>query len=111
MWRLGLRKRATRSPQPEAGEPKTLSRWPSIAEFMGQPLSTLHRWAREGMPVERRGRRIVASRDRLSEWLAKETGAAAPVHIAQDEDRDLTPDLAGKKARRHRAARKAARKS
>jgi hypothetical protein len=33
-----------------------LKGWQQIVEFLGQPVSVAERWAREGMPVERKGR-------------------------------------------------------
>jgi hypothetical protein len=75
-----------------AGEPR-LTGWPAIAHFLGQPIAVAQRWAKEGMPVERKGRSMTASRDELSKWLGREAGARQPVHITQTTDSDLLEDL------------------
>lgn len=71
----------------------TLTGWPAIAHFLGQPVAVAQRWAKEGMPVERKGRYMTASRDELSKWLAREAGTREPVHITQTSDSDLLADL------------------
>lgn len=71
----------------------TLTGWPAIAHFLGQPVAVAQRWAREGMPVERKGRYMTASRDELSKWLGREAGTREPVHITQTTDSDLLADL------------------
>ena len=63
-----------------------LKGWKEIAQFLGQPSSTAQRWAREGMPVEHRGRVVQAYPDKLNLWLGRETHE--PVQIATE-----TPDL------------------
>jgi hypothetical protein len=35
-----------------------LKGWAAIAKFLGQPVSTLQRWATEGMPLTRIGRYV-----------------------------------------------------
>jgi hypothetical protein len=49
---------------------------------LGQPTSTARRWAKEGMPVERKGRRVEAWPDKLNLWLGHET--REPVQIATE---------------------------
>jgi len=50
--------------------------WPAIAQFLAMPQSTVARWAKEGMPVRREGRNVVASPEELNPiFLA--TGNAA----------------------------------
>lgn len=68
-----------------------LKGWQQIAEFLGQPASVAGRWAQEGMPVERKGRFVYASREKLSQWLGRES-AGEPVHIST-ESTDLSSEL------------------
>jgi len=67
-------------------KPAVLEGWNQIAHFLGQPTSTAQRWAKEGMPVERKGRGVLAWPDKLNLWLGRET--REPVQIATE-----TPDL------------------
>jgi hypothetical protein len=79
-------------PRQEKGEQsESLKGWQQIAEFLGQPVSVAERWAHEGMPVERRGRYVYASREGLRRWLGRES-AGEPVQIA-NEDIDLSAEL------------------
>ena len=66
--------------------------WPAIAELLGMPSSTAHRWAKEGMPVRRDGRNVVASPDELNQWVQRTSGEAAGVHVAV-AGADLLKDL------------------
>lgn len=68
-----------------------LKGWQQIAGFLGQPASVAERWAQEGMPVERKGRFVYASREKLSQWLGRES-AGEPVHISS-ESTDLSSEL------------------
>lgn len=68
-----------------------LKGWQQIAEFLGQPTSVAGRWAHEGMPVERKGRFVYASREKLGQWLGRES-AGEPVHIST-ESTDLSSEL------------------
>ena len=70
-----------------------LKSWKSIAEFLGQPTTTVQRWAKTGMPVTRDGRIVTASREKLSRWLGETTGASGQVHIAEAHEKDLTAEL------------------
>jgi hypothetical protein len=70
-----------------------LTGWPKIAKYLGQPVSVAHRWAKDGLPVERKGRAMTAKPEGLSKWLGNEVGAQAPVHIAQSSDEDLLTNL------------------
>jgi hypothetical protein len=75
--------------------------WPAIAQFLGMPNSTVHRWAKEGMPVRREGRNVVASPDELNRWLQRTSGEAAGVHVATsgaDLIKDLRASLAAQKS-------------
>jgi hypothetical protein len=67
-------------------KPEVLKGWKDIAHFLGQPTSTAQRWAREGMPVERKGRMVEAQPESLNLWLARVSHE--PVQIATE-----TPDL------------------
>ena len=66
--------------------------WPNIANYLGQPVSVAQRWAKSGMPVERKGRSMTARADELSRWLGKESRKEA-VHIAQAPDEDMLGEL------------------
>ena len=81
-----------RAPKTDPASP-FLTGWPAIAHFLGQPVAVAQRWAKEGMPVERKGRYMTASRDELSKWLGREAGSRQPVHITQTTDSDLLQDL------------------
>ena len=70
-----------------------LTGWPTIARYLGQPTSVAQRWAKSGMPVERKGRSMTARPEELAKWLGKEAGTKEPVHIAQPGDEDLLADL------------------
>jgi len=51
-----------------------LQGWQEIAAFLGQPVAIAQRWARsEGMPAERKGRYVYASREKLNHWLGRES--------------------------------------
>src|SRR5256885_16641811 len=76
-------------PKPKP-RPAVLEGWNQIAHFLGQPTSTAQRWAKEGMPVERKGRAVLAWPDKLNLWLGRET--REPVQIAT-ETRDLFDEL------------------
>jgi phage terminase Nu1 subunit (DNA packaging protein) len=71
--------------------PDELKGWGQIAAFLGQPTSAIQRWAKAGMPVERRGRYVYSSREQLNRWLGRES-AGEPVHIATPET-DLSTEL------------------
>ena len=66
--------------------------WKQIGEYLAQPVATVQRWAKSGMPVRREGRFMVASQEELSRWLGRESGTKQPVHIATD-NADLSGDL------------------
>jgi phage terminase Nu1 subunit (DNA packaging protein) len=68
-----------------------LKGWQEIASFLGQPMSVAQRWAESGMPVEKRGRYVFSSRDKLNRWLGREA-AGEPVQIATKET-DLGAEL------------------
>jgi hypothetical protein len=66
--------------------------WPNIAKYLGQPVAVAQRWAKDGMPVERKGRSMTARPGELSTWLGKESKKEA-VHIAQTADEDMLGEL------------------
>ena len=69
-----------------------LQGWQEIAAFLGQPVAVAQRWARsEGMPAERRGRYVYASREKLNHWLGRES-SGGPLQISTD-DTDLGAEL------------------
>lgn len=78
------------------GKPETISTeirgWQAIAKFLGQPVAVAQRWAKDGMPVQRKGRSMTASTDQLSAWLGREAGGD-PVHVAQEDDENLLKEL------------------
>lgn len=71
--------------------PASLASWKEIATFLGQPLSVAQRWAKSGMPVTHKGRRVEASPDELNRWLGRES-SGEPVHLASDSE-NLAADL------------------
>jgi hypothetical protein len=85
---------------------ESLKGWAAIARFLSQPVSTVQRWATEGMPVTRIGRYVAASPIELQNWLTREAGAKETVHIPSANS-DLMADL----RRGLSEARKAHRKS
>jgi hypothetical protein len=89
------------------GEPVTLRGWKAISEFLSQPASTAQRWAKEGMPVRREGRNVVADAEELNAWLGRESHAPASVTIAskgQDLAAELRRGLSAMRRNKKRAA-------
>ena len=76
-----------------APEPAVLTGWAAIAKYLGQPRAVAERWAKEGMPVQRKGRYITATPEELSNWLGRESGAREAVHITQTTESDLLENL------------------
>ena len=74
----------------EAAAPATLKGWKEVAAFLGEPVSVVQRWAKEGMPVRRESRSVVSSPEELNAWMGKESGK--PVHVAS-ESADLGDEL------------------
>ena len=70
-----------------------LQGWAAIAAYLGQPVSTAQRWASDGLPVERRGRNVIAERAALDRWVTEQSGAPAAVHLVHRGERDLLEDL------------------
>lgn len=67
--------------------------WEAIAKYLGQPVAVAQRWAKDGMPVTRKGRSITSNPEELSKWLGREAGGGEPVHVAQSTDQDLLKEL------------------
>jgi len=80
----------TRSSAAQKEAPAILKGWQEISAFLGEPVSVVHRWAAEGMPVRREGRFVSTSPEELNAWLGKESGK--PVHVATDNT-DLSSEL------------------
>jgi hypothetical protein len=102
-----MRSAKTKLKRKKAGLPKaphnssSLRGWSAIARFLGMPNSTIHRWAKEGMPVHREGRNVVAHPEELNQWLQQTSGEAAGVHVVRPSSdllRDLRASLAAQKA-------------
>jgi phage terminase Nu1 subunit (DNA packaging protein) len=74
-----------------APETEPLKGWQQIASFLGLSVSVAQRWARSGMPVQRKGRYISASREELNSWLGRQSGGE-PIQIAT-ANADLTSEL------------------
>lgn len=93
-------KSAISSPKVSPNRSSELRGWAAIAQFLGMPHSTVHRWAKEGMPVRREGRKAVASREKLNQWLQRTSGEAAGVHVVtpgSDLLKDLRASIAARK--------------
>ena len=85
-------KSATSRPEALSSKSSELRGWSAIARFLGMPDSTAHRWAKEGMPVRRESRNVVASAEELNQWLQRPSGEAAGVHVVTPGS-DLLKDL------------------
>ena len=69
-----------------------LKSWKAISEYLHMPITTVKRWASEGMPVERKGRFVTADQALLATWLGEGDEVRGSVHIAMPGE-DLTADL------------------
>src|ERR1019366_3122443 len=93
-------KNVTSLPKAPPSKSAELRGWPAIAQFLGLPNSTVHRWAKEGMPLHREGRNVVASLDE-NRWLQRTSGEAAGVHVVTPGAnllKDLRASLAAQKS-------------
>jgi len=98
---------ATSPPKALSSKSSELRGWPSIARFLGMPNSTAHRWAKEGMPVRREGRNVVANPAELNQWLQRTSGESVGVHVvtpASDLLKDLRASLAVQKRSKNSAS-------
>ncbi|MBV8051428.1 MAG: hypothetical protein JOZ80_09580 [Acidobacteriaceae bacterium] len=100
-----------RKQQPETEDQQNLLKgWQEIARFLGQPITLAQRWAKSGMPVEKRGRYVYSSREELNKWLGRES-AGQDVQIATgnaDLSSELKRGLAIVRQQRHRDTKKRA---
>jgi hypothetical protein len=85
--------RAKATGQKASEKPSELTGWPMIAKYLGQPVAVAQRWAKDGMPVQRKGRSMTAKPEELSKWLGQQSGTSEPVHVAQSQDEDLLKEL------------------
>jgi hypothetical protein len=100
-------KGATNPPKALPRKSSEFRGWPAIARFLGMPNSTAHRWAKEGMPVRREGRNVVASPEELNRWLQRTSGEAVGVHVVtpgSDLLKDLRASLAVQKSSKNSAS-------
>jgi hypothetical protein len=70
--------------------PEVLKGWKQIADFLGEPVSVVQRWAADGMPVQKQGRYVTTSSSELNEWLGRESGK--PIHVVTPQS-DLSAEL------------------
>src|SRR4051812_24811224 len=56
-----------------------LKGWAEISRFLELPVSSVQRWAKEGLPVRREGRYVVASREELNQWIGSNRSGASTV--------------------------------
>ena len=55
------KEKSAKKPEPKKSvADEVLMGWPKIAKYLGQPVSVAQRWAKNGMPVERKGRSMTA---------------------------------------------------
>ncbi len=69
-----------------------LKGWTAIARYLAIPVTTAHRWAKDGMPVKREGRSTVADQTELNAWLGRESHMPAAAHVVTG-DADLASAL------------------
>lgn len=69
-----------------------LKSWKAISEYLHKPITTVKRWAREGMPVKRESRFVTASKAELAIWLGEGDEVRGSVHVARSGE-DLAADL------------------
>ena len=58
-------------------ESSQITGWQAIGKYLGQPVTVAQRWAKDGMPVQRKGRSMTTNPEELSKWLGRESGAVA----------------------------------
>jgi hypothetical protein len=97
-------KNATTPAEASPSKSSDLRGWAAIAQFLGMPNSTVHRWTKEGMPVGREGRKVVANPEELNRWLQRTSGEAAGVHVvtpSADLLKDLRASVAAQRNSKH----------
>jgi hypothetical protein len=83
--------KSKRSAKPKRAKKKATSQegplkgWTAIAQYLGIPVATAHRWSEEGMPVRREGRFTMADRETISAWLGRESHMPKPAHVMTGE--------------------------
>ena len=69
----------------KAAEADKLKGWKAIASYLGISESAAHRWAKNGMPVQREGRSTVAEPEELRRWVGRESHMPEAAHIVTPE--------------------------
>ena len=69
----------------ETATSPALKGWPAIARYLGMTPASAQRWAKEGMPVRRDGRFVVADAAELKAWIGRESHMAKPAHVMTGE--------------------------
>lgn len=77
----GKSAKARKAAKPESNQ---LKGWAAIADFLKIPATTVQRWAKAGMPVQRDGRFTTANPEELLAWLGHEARLPRPAHIASN---------------------------
>lgn len=60
---------------------EALKGWKAIGAYLGIPVATAQRWARDSMPVRREGRFTLADPKELSDWLGRESHMPGPAQV------------------------------
>ncbi|MFL6313331.1 MAG: hypothetical protein ACJ71W_14615 [Terriglobales bacterium] len=61
--------------------PTSLKGWAAIAKFMGTTPASAQTWAKQGMPVKRKGRFTGADPAEVQAWLGQQSHMPKPAHI------------------------------
>jgi hypothetical protein len=72
--------------------PDELKSWNAISDYLHKPITTVKRWAGEGMPVKRQGRYVTARKDDLAKWLGEGHEVRGSVHVTMPGE-DLSAEL------------------
>jgi phage terminase Nu1 subunit (DNA packaging protein) len=72
--------------------PDQLKSWKAISEYLHKPVTTVKRWAEQGMPVQREGRFVSAQKGELAKWLGEGDEVRGSVHVTTPGE-DLTTEL------------------
>lgn len=62
-----------------------LKGWKAIAKFMGTTPGSAQTWAKQGMPVRREGRFMVADRAEVEAWIGRHSHMPKAAHIVTDD--------------------------
>jgi phage terminase Nu1 subunit (DNA packaging protein) len=63
----------------------TLKGWKAIGAYLGIGAASAQNWAKNGMPVRREGRFMVADADEIRRWLGREAHMPGPAHVLTNE--------------------------